>query len=314
MSQDKNPLVEELETSVRFFTFSFTDSKYAPIRESLQEDNAPLIYLRQVSEGLRHAYKFACKTDKGMIKRYYVYDPNDIYVMGWVSYGDFSLAHNQPDKYVVYSTNITNNKYDSYRSQHHIKMSENMATAIRNAKRYLLPINHKEVVKRTLGDTKDKLSDFGREVRSLASAGMAKLGLSDGIRNIVKSPAWIELCHKLDADQHFLSAECKDDLVNARRAIKLYTDHESLTVNMYAVRVYERLGEQTFDVILIPDVVNAYLYNLHIDEEHGSRRYRAETLPKEIMDKVAVLSICEVGNFVEEVGHRSMETLYYVYA
>jgi hypothetical protein len=39
-----------------------------------------------------------------------------------------------------------------------------------------------------------------------------------------------------------------------------------------------------------------------------------DELPEEIMNKISALSICEVGGFVEEVGHRSMSTLYYVYA
>lgn len=301
------PLVSELETSNRWRTFTFADINEPSSSYALQ-------YVKEVSKGLRHAYKFACSSNTDEESRYFIYDPNDIYVMGWLGYGDYSLSREGPLKYVVYATNISNNKYDVYRQHHHMRMSENVSTAVRNAKRHLLPVAHEEIVKRTLNDTRDKIGDFVSDAKRQLRVELDKLGVNNTVSVCKKSHAWIELCHKLDIDQSFLSAECKDTLVKARRFMKTIDERESVPINMYCVRVYERLGEQTFNVVLIPNLPNAYNSYLSIDKLFGNQKYRVETLPEEIMSKMAVLSVCDVGDFIEDVGHRNMETLYYVYA
>ena len=315
------PLVSDLETNKTWLTFTFADMKSPQFRlpavsgNGNTTDHQYLIpYIKEVSKGLRHAYKFAVK-NKDYERRYYVYDPNDLFVLGWIGYGDFSLSDNGPLKYVVYATNVSNNKYDDYRQQHHMRMSENFSTAVRNAKKHLLPIPHIEVGRRTLDETRDKVSDFLGSTKQQLRTNLDKLGVSTNIANCKKSQVWLELCHKLDVEQQFLSAEFKDILVKARSLFKVIEEREFVPINMYCVRVYERLGQQTFDVILIPNLPRAYNLNLTIDNEYGSQRYSsAETLPPEILSKVSVLAICNVGDFIEDVGHRNMETLYYVYA
>jgi len=315
------PLVSDLETNKTWLTFTFAEMKSPQFRlptTSTGDTTERLLpYIKEVSKGLRHAYKFACsiRGDDGKIRRCYVYDPNDLFVLGWIGYGDFSLSDDGPLKYVVYATNVSNNKYDDYRQQHHMRMSENFSTAVRNAKKHLLPIPHIEVGRRTLDETRDKVSDFLGSTKQQLRTNLDKLGVSTNIANCKKSQVWLELCHKLDVEQQFLSAEFKDILVKARSLLKVIEEREFVPINMYCVRVYERLGQQTFDVILIPNLPRAYNLNLTIDNEYGSRRYNsAETLPPEILSKVSVLAICNVGDFIEDVGHRNMETLYYVYA
>tara|TARA_R100000541_G_C1887962_1_gene83217 strand:+ start:125 stop:1093 length:969 start_codon:yes stop_codon:yes gene_type:complete len=313
------PLVSDLETNKEWLTFTFADMKSPQFRLPAVSGNGNtteylIPYIKEVSKGLRHAYKFAVK-NKDYEKRYYVYDLNDLFPLGWIGYGDFSVSTEGQLKYVVYATNVSNNKYDDYRQQHHMRMSENFSTAVRNAKKHLLPIPHIDVARRTLDETRDKLGDFINSTRQQLRTNLDKLGVNSNIANCKRSQVWLELCHKLDVEQQFLSSEFKDILVKARSLLKVIEERESVPINMYCVRVYERLGQQTFDVILIPNLPSAYNLNLSIDNEYGSRRYNsAETLPPEIMSKVSVLAICNVGDFIEDVGHRNMETLYYVYA
>lgn len=319
------PLVAQIKSNTRYTTFTNKDLE-VPVTGWMSTDDGPPVsriptevrdYLLAVSKGLRHAYKFAFDS-RGVYgrTRYFVYDPNDLYVLGFIGYGDFSISRNGDPKYVVFAQNIENNKCDSYRVQHRMKMSENVHTAVRNAKRHLLPISHQEVIRRSYRDTLDKVKDFGETFSDDLTKALSKINLTCNVSRVRQAPIWLELCHKMDSGQHFLSAEFHKDVANARSIMATMDEQKALPVTAYCVRVYERLGEQTFDVARIPDisVMSGWDTDSLYDSLHGTPRYRAETLPSDIMSKLAALSICDVGDYVEEVGHRNMETLYYVYA
>jgi len=323
------PLVEHLEeyadvmredngASWAVFTFRGGKAVSKNIDASkLTADVIPLEYLREVSKALRDNCKFAFGRTLGSWRRYYVYTPDSMFIMGWVAYGDYGLDTPTGDKFVVGSHSITNKKYSGDRDQHRMSFSTKMASAVRNAKRHILPIGHGEVARRTINTTKNVLNCADSEIRSLARAALKKIGLEGNeLESASSSDVWAELCHKLDTNNPFLSAEFERYVGEAREKINVWKAHRSASTSMYCVRVYERLGKQVFDVNLISDVPNQYNWrtNLH-NTEFGNRRYNSmDELPEEIMNKVSALSICEVGEFVEEIGHRSMSTLYYVYA
>ena len=326
MSKHDLPSVEDLETNDSYVNFTFKDMAnpdwriFCSAKYPEPLENMPLEYLKAVSKGLRNGYKFGCMNGhiRSPKRQYFIYNPDDLYVLGFVDYGDYSLGQDGDNKYVVYSTSITNNKYDSYRLQHRMKMSENQETAIRTAKRHLLPISHKEVVQRSFIATLDKLEESKRELDGELRHAVEKIqGLGTRADRLNKSRLWLELCHKVDSEQHFLSAELKSEVVDIRRLMKDVEERDSLPASGYCVRVYKRLGEQNFDVVRIPDLheMRGWSSDTIFDSNYGTKRYtKAECLPSEIMSKLAVLAICEVGDYVEEIGHRNMETLYYVYA
>lgn len=245
-----------------------------------------------------------------------MYTPDSMFVMGWVAYGDYGLDTPTGDKFVVGSHRIINRKYCEDRDQHHMSFSTKMVTAVRSAKRYILPIGHGEVARRTINDTNHTVAAFNSEISSLAKVALSKIGLEGRLAEVSSSDVWAELCHKLDTNNPFLSAEFERYVGEAREKINVWKVHQSASTNMYCVRVYERLGKQVFDVNLISDLPNQYNWRPRVhNADFGNRRYNSmDELPEEIMDKISALSICEVGGFVEEVGHRSMNTLYYVYA
>ena len=320
------PLVEHLEEYAdvmnedsTFVVFTFRGGKAVSNNidaSKLTSDVIPLEYLQEVSKALRDNCKFACDRTLGQWRRYYVYTPDSLFIMGWVAYGDYGLDTPTDDKFVVGSHRIINRKYSEDRDQHHMSFSTKMVTAVRSAKRYILPINHGEVARRTINDTKHTVNMFNSEVSSFAKVALSKIGLEGRLAEVSSSDVWAELCHKLDTNNPFLSAEFERYVGEAREKINVWKVHQSASTDMYCVRVYERLGKQVFDVNLISDVPNQYNWRARVhNTDFGNRRYNSmDELPEEIMNKISALSICEVGGFVEEVGHRSLSTLYYVYA
>lgn len=319
------PLVGHLEeyadvmredSTFAVFTFRGGKAVSKNIDESkLTADMIPLEYLREVSKALRDNCKFACDRTLGLWRRYYVYTPDSLFVMGWVAYGDYGLDTPTGDKFVVGAHSINNNKYSQDRDQHNMAFSTKMVTAVRNAKRHILPIGHGEVARRTINDTKHTVTLFDTKVSSSAKVALSKIGLEGRLSEVSSSDVWAELCYKLDTNNPFLSAEFERYVETARDKVNVWKVHQSASTDMYCVRVYERLGKQVFDVNLISDLPDQYNWRPVHNTQFGNRRYNGvDELPEEIMDKISALSICEVDGFVEEIGHRSMDTLYYVYA
>ena len=312
------PIVNTARGDSTFAVFTFRGGKAVSNNidaSKLTSDVVPLEYLREVSKALRDNCKFACDRTLGLWRRYYVYTPDSMFVMGWVAYGDYGLDTPTGDKFVVGSHRIINRKYCEDRDQHHMSFSTKMVTAVRSAKRYILPIGHGEVARRTINDTNHTVAAFNSEISSLAKVALSKIGLEGRLAEVSSSDVWAELCHKLDTNNPFLSAEFERYVGEAREKINVWKVHQSASTDMYCVRVYERLGKQVFDVNLISDLPNPYNWRPVHNADFGNRRYNSmDELPEEIMNKISALSICEVGGFVEEVGHRSMNTLYYVYA
>jgi hypothetical protein len=84
------------------------------------------------------------------------------------------------------------------------------------------------------------------------------------------------------------------------------------------VRHYERLGEDTFDVVEVPSVVEGKYKIKRMD----TTTYTSDDLPKHIMDGIAVLQILPEenkdrrkgtrGTYVEGVGHKVGDNMYFV--
>ena len=318
------PSVQELDTDKdKFIVFTHSDLRdpnwsLFPNSHTMFESFL-LDYL--LSVGFRGC-KFATTSRRHeAARKFYVYDPTDVFCMGWVGYGDYSIGREGDSKFAVYSPKISNGKYDDYRMQRRLKVTGNITTATRNANRYLLPISHEDVVAATFEDTLYTINKQAASNRSVIRTNLSELGLThDGVREGQRTEVWKELCHLVDTHHAFLSSDVKDKVTKVREAIRIQDAIGTTCIDLYAVRVYVRREEVKYDVIRLTDVTSVVSisrireYSGMVDKVHGTRTYRQETLPEEIEGKLSVLSICDVGDFVDTVGRRAMDTVYYVYA
>jgi hypothetical protein len=86
---------------------------------------------------------------------------------------------------------------------------------------------------------------------------------------------------------------------------------------MLYIKVYERLGKRTFDVIDIGRVATGKeedaSMHYHTLKDKALKKYDDDTLPEYIIGKISVLSMVDVDTYVDDVGFRSkIENTFYV--
>jgi len=238
-------------------------------------------------------------------KKAWVYYPDEPYPMGYIGYGDFRTEVVGDDTYMVGSRTITNDKYATYQDQHYMKMTGNINTAVRNAKRFLRNFSPYEMARAHLGEVTSK---------SQESEGGAGTEYRNAMRTLFdhessqSNKMLTELRNLVDTGHEFIDAAFGSDLT---AMFKLYDDHKALKdkpIHCYFVRVYEKFGKQTFDVCMV-DNIHTNRWNAKVSND--LQRY-TDDLPDDIMGKLAMLNMVENDTYVDDVGYRADEGLFYV--
>lgn len=235
----------------------------------------------------------------------HAYLPNDIYAMGVIGYGDFTITRNRsntprPNTYMVKSRNIENAKYDEYREQNSMYMSKDIDKIVTLAKKHLRPYAPYEIIKRASGKVADNLNTIVYKSRNDARNSAGKL-IND---NVVT-----ELKHLLDTGYNFLDSSVRDVVVDAVTKYELHKSLKDKKVAGKYVIVSNQLGVQMFDVFPYDDAT--YSPSDDWRGENGMR-YRAEEVPDDIMGKVAVLAMTQAEDYIEGVGNRIGETTFWL--
>lgn len=255
-------------------------------------------------QGVFRGVKFA----KMMTNKVWVYYPDEPYPMGYIGYGDFRTEVCGDDQYMVASRRITNEKYGDYQDQFRMKMSGNMDTAIRNAKRFLRNFSPQEMARANTKLLRSKANDAPEMLGTKFRKSMRELFDHEvGNRTgAFKGRMLTELRHLVDSDHGFVDGEFGHQLKQMFEMGDAWRESFLKTVNVYFVRVFEKFGKQTFQVIELDDVRD---YNPRISGEFLTY---TDDLPENIMGKLAVLSMTEDGNYVDDVGMRVDEGMFYV--
>lgn len=237
--------------------------------------------------------------------RLWVYYPDEPYPMGYIGYGDFRTEVSGGDQYIVGSRTITNEKYGSYQDQHNMKMTVNVETAMRNARRFLRNFSPQEMAKSKLrtvcSQSQDSLGDISTEYRNK----MRELFDHESSRS---NKMLTELRNLVDTGHEFVDAAFGSEL---RVMFELLDDQKALKdkpIHMYFVRVSEKFGKQTFDVGTIDNVQKS---SWQVEMSNEFKRY-TDDLPEEIMGKLSVLTMVENDSYVDDVGYRAAEGMFYV--
>jgi len=238
--------------------------------------------------------------------------------MGWIGYGDY-LKYSTPENYsyVVYSRHISNKKYDGYQSeQYYMAQSINESTAIKNCKKYLRNYNTVELADIDLKNVKrsatQKVRDIDEQARNLLS-----MAFDFRQRRPDESALFKAMRHVLRSNFELPDNTYKKELVKAYDKYDEYLRNKEMPVNMLYVKVYERLGTRTFDVIDLGKVAtgkdeDASLH-YHTLKNKNLMKYDDDTIPEYIVGKISVLSMLDIETYVDDVGYRaSVQNTFYV--
>lgn len=263
-------------------------------------------FANRVSKALR------VKMHERDLQSYWLYRDDCPYCLGWVGYGDYRNGGDGTKMYVVQARTIKNGKYSDYSPQYHISMSVNIDTALRNAKKFIRMMSPMELAKSRLKDASTAVDSVVQTAHhQYRKARGEALDVETSMYSTQTNPhskLMSELRHLLTINHEFVNPTFAQDL---RDMFEKGDELERLskrTVPMWFVRVYERFGAQHFDVTDI-DNTKSY-YSATISEE--VKRYTAETLPEEIMQKLAVLNILDKDDYVDDVGFNAGEGMFYV--
>jgi hypothetical protein len=235
---------------------------------------------------------------------------NEPMALGWIGYGDYQTSKMGDPKYVVCARDIENMKYSDYTIQHNMRMATNIDTAIKHAKGHMRKYTTDDLaqvfakdVQRAVNNIKDKARDEFRE--AVSGAGIKLSGHRDGMDNTLMA----ELFNMVHAGHKFTNGEL-DTSIRTLMAKKKENDRFGKGVTpVNFLRTYKHYDGMRVDIARIADITSYQMRPMY-DHKHT---YLAQDLPDDFAGKAAVMSMCADGHFVEGVGYRVNEDMFYFY-
>jgi len=240
-------------------------------------------------------------------KSLYIYRDDCPYVLGWIGYGDYRQGGDGTEMYVVQARTIVNGKYSEYSKQYFMKMSTNIDTALKSVKTYIRPYNPVDLADMNMKQVSTAISDVSGAVTSKMREIQNNIVDVRSYGDNSQTRLFTELKHLLTTNHEFVDPSFGTALIDYFAAVEEEKQYKGRSVPMWFVRVYERFGAQAFDVLSIDNAEN---WNPNIGDERYT--YNADTLPEDIMGKLSVLNILNDDQYVDDVGYRASEGMFYV--
>jgi hypothetical protein len=116
----------------------------------------------------------------------------------------------------------------------------------------------------------------------------------------------------------FRQPELHENISKLSHLREQYNKHSSNNTRpMDFVRIYKNPREELRADVVKMININAYTAwgndGRIADRVSGKDMYLTETLPESILGKIAVMAMCEDGQFVEDVGYKVDDTMFYFY-
>jgi len=199
----------------------------------------------------------------------------------------------------VQSPRIRNDKYSSDRTQHYMWTSINPKRALSNALGALRSHTPIAVAKYYAPNVASKVwhSDYeGQDKVSKVRGNVIRHGsLEQELRGIVAS------------GYTFINAEFSDRVTAFLHEADEYAFRQQ-KVDMLYVRAYMLGEQQVFDTVPIINMHKHYEFTV----EESSLRYTEDTLPDDIRGKLSMLLMVAMKEYVDDVGMRVNEEVFYV--
>ena len=255
------------------------------------------------------------KTMHRSLNTAYVYIEGEQMVLGWIGYGDFQSTIAGDSKYVVYARNIGNMRHVEGSDEHFMRSALRLDKAVKNCNANLIRYTSGETGCALSELPKRKFSLLSREADEAYSNVQSSIGLVDRTNNTGLA---LELITLIQDGYVFRQPELHENISKLSHLKDQYNKHSRNNQRpMDFVRVYKNPREELCaDVVRIINI-NAYTSwgrdKPIADRVSGKDMYLAKALPENIAGKVAVMAMCENGQFVEDVGYKVDDTMFYFY-
>ncbi len=232
-----------------------------------------------------------------------VYVDDCDYTLGRVGHGQRYLFSNDTDEpvFMIESRKIQNEKYAPYRDQYHRVFTKNVATALKQSLRYLLPYSPIELLTATQPAVKSK-------VDAQAYARRKKLDdAGDALANRIVVAQELEalIARGIEFSTPKFQAHAKDVV----DAYQKWNAKKNKSMPMYFVSVRMVGDRQLLDIIQYDDVRLSFG---SLPDALRSNSIPADDVPEDIKAKIATLMMLDVNQYVEGVGQRASDRTFWI--
>ena len=248
----------------------------------------------------------------------YVYREGDNYVMGIIGYGDFQTSGDGNDRYAVWSPNIKNQKY-SHGLQQNMSLALKQDKAVKNAMKYLRPLTVEQTMKLSLRQCHRAAQEVVSKIRD--NTGELRRELVNNFFDTSTysapkpNPLQRELKHLVESGYEFLDKDLGDKLHKMFGGLKELGAARQVVDNTFTFveAIVSPTGRQMFRVHTDVDASTHYSITRSVSElPDNTSVYDQHNLPDELAGKLSVLSMLESEGYVEGVGYRAADNVFYV--
>lgn len=231
--------------------------------------------------------------------------PNQPYTLGKLGYGNYTENDRADPTYMVCSRKIKNEKYRANNDNYNCVMSKDLARAVVNVKKFVRQYTAAEMAPIALR----KFATSAKEApEKVASAWR-------GARNTVRDSdrLYRELKALHEQGYQFLSDDFAQQVNAWVETAKAWSEEKARVVPATFVHVLPVRDQQYFDVVRAPNIREDSMITMKDTLLQGTaERFTQEDIPQDLLGKLSVLSLLSNNQYVEGVGMRVHETLYWV--
>jgi len=260
------------------------------------------IFATRVQKEMR-GIKFGVKANGNSQYKKFVYMEGCPYTMGYLHYSDpRENAEQNVHHFCVSAPTIMNEKYADYNQNYAMKMSVNLNQGVKNAKRYLQPVPWGVVAHKNFKEVRHAFDNVRNSFQDDFELSMGELGM----KNKTLAP---ELANLIENGHVFLDKDLQDKVVDMVAKRKLYEEDKQKRLDLYFVYAYIKWGKETYIVIEIDD---AQAVSTPDWKTMQHTEYDADTLPEQLKGRVMSLNVLEQDTFVDDVGYKVRDNMFYV--
>lgn len=277
--------------------------KHTPVAGLHIDTRTQPYQLEEFAQALRRTnrkLKTAPRDDTSM----WVYADDEPMTRGWIGYGDYQTSRHGDPKFAVCARSISNGKYSEHSVQHHMKMSVNMDPVLKAAKGHLTKYNTHEVENVYRCAVREKVNDKRNALHNQEHSALSSIGITT--YGPAKEKLVRELRHLVMSGHTFTDPDLGQNvqlLLETKEARSWLPD----VVPMDFVHIYPTPWETRADILAVPDALTTY------GQTPTQLTWVAEELPESVMGKIAVMQMCENGQYVDGVGYRINESTFYLH-
>jgi len=241
--------------------------------------------------------RFSRKTRNSM----HVYHPDETFTRGWIGYGNYYHVGGE-EKYVLRAPSIINNRYAGYSNQHHMAMSKNVGTLIRQCKAHLVRVTTEQVNSYYFHDFKAGIEDSNKELRAAILHLQGELGIS-AYGNA--ADVLLTELETLRSEGHEFSVpsinKTLDDIKEARAFNKDSKVSSKGALIWQDGTKFRAVNVETYDTTRWKSIVGS-------EQVYPTQ----DDIPAHVLDKLFKLQIAKERVFLPDVGLRCSEDVSYV--